>query len=427
MLPLLPVFPTELILKVIGNLERELPTLKSLSLVCSNLQIASQKVLFARVKIILIKKDAILRVQHLNSSPRLVSYIRSLQLSFCIAAYTTRSDWLNTEGPILLSFLQLISVDSIHSFSFIDQGNPFTGFPLGDPPMASNLWDAIGSVCAGTSLRTVELIDGFNIGILLRCGRSVKDVYVGAPFHINRPSERLSTSSVPIPLENFALSGGGNVERYMLSPGSPFNFQHLTYLHLHNPQDQHLPAILEQCQDTLTTLVYTRTRTLVDFLIHNTEQSVGLARLRNLKSLHLVEHLQSVESTAPAAAASRIRWLTEELAQLDHPSSLEQFLNTYLVEVDNPPKLHNIRDWDTLSDLLSTSTLFPNLTKVEVSVEQVGPRETAEFLDSCNIFQQGIAEFPSFRKLSAKGILTSRFRRYGDHSSLRPGFLPDWS
>ncbi|KAH6906170.1 hypothetical protein BKA70DRAFT_1564528 [Coprinopsis sp. MPI-PUGE-AT-0042] len=423
-MPLLHVFPTELILKVIENLEHELSTLKSFSLVCSNLQIAAQKVLFSKVKIILTAQDAILRVRHLNSSPRLVSYIRSLQLSLSITIYwRTMSVWANTHGPILLNFLQLISVDSVHSFSFIEDTSSLSltsEYHTDKPLINRSLFNAVGNICAGRSLRTLELIAVLHAGILQRCGPSVKDVYVETPFHLSHPSECLLPSSVLIPLENFALSGCGNVQHYMLSPASPFNFPHLTYLHLCNPKDQYLQAILERCQDTLTTLV------LVYLSVPDMEQSAGLARLRNLKSLHLIERLQSVENAASAAAASRIRWLTEELAQLERPSSLEQFLNTYLVEVDNPPKLHNICYWHALSYLLSTGALFPNLTKVEVSVEQAGPQETAEFLDSCNIFQQGLAEFPSFRKLSAEGILTSRFRRYGDRSSLRPPFRPDW-
>ncbi|KAH6906172.1 hypothetical protein BKA70DRAFT_1290916 [Coprinopsis sp. MPI-PUGE-AT-0042] len=414
-------FPPEIIHKIIDNLKGNPSALKTCSLVCSDLQVVSQRHLFSTVRIEIDKTDKILRLQHLSSSPRLVSYIRTIQLNLYIGAPKTRNGWLKAEGPILLNFLQMIAIDGIHCFSFVDSFSleAFTVFQDDDPPIVNSLWSAIGNICAGASLHTFGIASTHHLGVIQRCGRSLKELYIHTPSFsdVKLPQQE---STVPIHLGSFALSQrGDNIWQYMLSGPSPFNFHHLTYLHLRGTGNEDLQAVLDQCKDTLATLI------LVYSSIEVLEPSVGLAKLQNLKSLHLALGFTPFGTVLNRTAITeRIRWLTEELSLLNRPSSLEQLANTYLVGTQNPFDPQSLSHWDALSDLLSTSALFPNLQEVEICVELWSPHPSASLIESCTKLQQQIDESPFFKKLSAKEIMHSSYRKYGEGSTTHPRFLP---
>ncbi|KAH6906162.1 hypothetical protein BKA70DRAFT_1402231 [Coprinopsis sp. MPI-PUGE-AT-0042] len=393
------IFPLEVMLKCLAEISDDHAVLKNCALVCSSLQAASQELLFATLDLEVNGTDSHLRIQGLTASPRLVSYIRHLSLKLCLAIDDLDEDecrlWLNSEGNLLLIFLQTVSLDKIRSFSFQDFGEvpDLTFFFNTDPPIAKALFHAMARICASSSLRTLEVASTGSFFLLEVCSPSVQNLFITdlLPDYVGNqtviPGHPIK--ALPIRVKNLELDLSRRdckLIDHLLNPQSRICINGLTHLHVSGYNSHHgdrIQGILDQCRDTLTSLVLCSA---------NTE--TGKCKI---------------------SFSKKSKWLKDKLAAFvsEHPSKLQQLVFTYLVSSDiriplswgmadmvPPPMVH----WGAISSLLAQDTLFPDLQHVEVLTRCWEER----WLGS----EHGLHVLsPSFRELYAKGILEIRHMR----------------
>ncbi|KAH6906163.1 hypothetical protein BKA70DRAFT_1290886 [Coprinopsis sp. MPI-PUGE-AT-0042] len=276
-----PAFPLEIILKCVTELASDPATLKNCALVCSSLQVASQELLFAKTSIEIDAVDNHLRLEQLNTSPRLISYIRHLKLYLnlpqSIDWQIDWQNWLGSGGQKLLNLLQAIPLAKIHSFTFSDHctAHGLTSLASKDPPIAKALLHAIAQICASPSLHTLEIARMRSFVLLKVCNSSLQNLFIADLWLFNLGYEIVTTElpirGVPIQMKNFELvfhAGWGEtgiINNHFLNSESGIAFHALTHLHVFGLEPDEagkVQGILAQCQNTLESLVIGRSTEL---------------------------------------------------------------------------------------------------------------------------------------------------------------------
>ncbi|KAH6906168.1 hypothetical protein BKA70DRAFT_1290901 [Coprinopsis sp. MPI-PUGE-AT-0042] len=263
-----PAFPLEITLKCIDEFANDPATLKNCALVCSSLQIASQGLLFATVNIEVDAADSCLRIQRLTSSPRLVSYIRHLIICLDQLDFDQWQLWLHSEAHHLLNLVRTITPARIRSFSFQDHcmAANLTSLRSTDLPVAYDLLHAIAQICASPSLHTLEVASLRSLFLLEVCSPSVQNLFIADQL-LNNAGNKIVTPAHPIripPIEvkNLELflspSDSGIIDHYLIKSQGPVCLRTLSHLHIFSPSNHYearIQGILDQCQDSLVSLV----------------------------------------------------------------------------------------------------------------------------------------------------------------------------
>ncbi|KAH6906167.1 hypothetical protein BKA70DRAFT_1290899, partial [Coprinopsis sp. MPI-PUGE-AT-0042] len=395
-------------------------TLKNCALVCSSLQVASQELLFATTAIEIDAADNHLRLEQLNSSPHLISYIRHLKLNLSIPPTADWQIWLGSGGQKLLNLLQAIPLAKIHSFTFSDHctAHGLTSLVPKDPPIAKALLNAIAQICASPSLHTLEIARMRSLVLLKVCNSSLQNLFI-ADLHLFHTSHKTVTPELPIrnlsiKMKNFEFvfhpgwGEAGVINSHFLNSDSGIAFHALTHLHvfgLETDEEGRIQGILAQCQNTLEGLV------LGSYVGQDREPpeipALELATLKKLKSLHLTYPL----GFAAQGYVRRLLWLKKELALFSdcRPSKLQNFVFTYVVDPDLADLIPEMGPWSAISSLLAQDTLFPDLKRVEILTRLWDEEPLESDNQGCCRVTSGLhALAPCFQELSAKGILEVR-------------------
>ncbi|KAH6906159.1 hypothetical protein BKA70DRAFT_1290877, partial [Coprinopsis sp. MPI-PUGE-AT-0042] len=374
--------------------------LKNCALVCSSFQVASQELLFATTSIEIDAPDNHIRLEQLNSSPRLIAYIRHLKLYLNIPRYPDWRNWLGSGGQLLLNLLQAIPLAKIHSFTFSDHYAAFglTSLTSNGPPVAKALLNAVAQICASPSLHTLEIARMRSFALLKVCNSSLQNLFVAHPYPFGIGEINFELVFRPTWGET------GIINNRFLNSESGIAFHALTHLHVFGlkPDDEgKVQGILAQCQNTLESLVL-GSYVGQDRLGGPPEiPALELATLKKLKSLHLTYPFKgfATQGSVQLALFSDCR-----------PSKLQNFVFTYVVFTSwADTMIPDMGPWGVISSLLAQEMLFPDLKRVEILTRHRDERPLESDSRGCCPVRNGLhALAPCFQELSAKGILEVR-------------------
>lgn len=208
--PHMPDLPLEVIGRVLAHLDSDTNTLAAGSLICRNLQSFSQRLLFRTFHLSLFFSNdlTIYRLSNLISCPRLVSYIRDVDLTIIFRADDRDwLEWIETNSTLLLGALQMLEGTSanIHSLSIS------SGFEVAfsDPThleIGKRVAACIEALAQSSSLHTLKL--SFTpIDILRCCGPSLKHLVVSHEREVDEATTqslwKTMKRTTPIILETF--------------------------------------------------------------------------------------------------------------------------------------------------------------------------------------------------------------------------------